>query len=119
MEKIAADQPYDASLLIHQYLLATLPHNQKPDERSLTARLCGESLELFREILKVPTSEHCDIADSGLVSLERSFGRFALWSDGYGIAAGRLDDVFARSQTLRSATLKLLVSLANTLTDRE
>ncbi|KAI3336423.1 hypothetical protein HD806DRAFT_5390 [Xylariaceae sp. AK1471] len=118
MENFTSKESYDASLIIRQFLLATPHHNQKPDERSLTARLCGESLELFREILKASTSGHCSTASSNLVSLERSFGRLKLWSDGYGIAAGRLDDVFARSQVIRNATQNLLSSLATTLTDR-
>ncbi|KAI0184988.1 hypothetical protein EV127DRAFT_442655 [Xylaria flabelliformis] len=108
----------DASLIINQFLSEASQDNQKPDERTLTARLCGESLELFRELLKISTNARNSTPDSDYVSLQRSFERLKLWSDGYGVAAGRLDQVFSKSHMLRTATLKLLGSLATTLTDR-
>ncbi|RYC56812.1 hypothetical protein CHU98_g9402 [Xylaria longipes] len=118
MEGIPLTETHDASLIIRQFLSEAPQNNQKPDERTLTARPCSENLELFRELLKVSTNEHYPISKSDLVSLERSFGRLKLWSDGYGVAAGRLDEVFSRSQMLRSAALELLGSLATTLTER-
>jgi hypothetical protein len=119
MESFNTKESCHPSLIMRQFLLGSPQCNQKPEIRPLTARLCGKSLELFREILKAPANEYCNTARSNLVSLERSFGRFKLWSDGYGIAAGRLDDVLAKSQIIRNATQKLLGSLATTLTDRE
>ncbi|KAI1739983.1 hypothetical protein F4680DRAFT_420875 [Xylaria scruposa] len=118
MELSASIQAYDASLTINQFLSGASQDNQKPDERTLTARLCGESLELFRELLKISTNERSSTSDPDYVSLQRSFERLKLWSDGYGVAAGRLDKVFSKSHMLRTAALKLLGSLATTLTDR-
>ncbi|KAI0856730.1 hypothetical protein F4860DRAFT_491809 [Xylaria cubensis] len=115
MEFSTSIEAYDASLIINQFLSEASQENQKPDERSLTARLCGESLGLFYELLKISTNERNSTSD---VSLQRSFGRLKLWSDGYGVAAGRLDKVFTNSRMIRTAALKLLGSLAATLTDR-
>ncbi|KAI0101570.1 hypothetical protein GGR51DRAFT_530147 [Nemania sp. FL0031] len=118
MEGLSLMESYDAPLVIRQFLSEAPQNNQKPDERTLTARLCGENLELFREILKISTREGYQMSESELVSLERSFGRLKLWSDGYGVAAGHLDEVFTGSRMLRISALKLLGSLATTLTDR-
>ncbi|KAI0554262.1 hypothetical protein F4679DRAFT_527697 [Xylaria curta] len=118
MDVSTSIEAYDASLIINQFLSEASQDNQKPDERTLAAQLCGESLELFRELLKISINERNSTSDSDYVSLQRSFERLKLWSDGYGVAAGCLDKVFLKSHMLRTAALKLLGSLATTLTDR-
>ncbi|RWA09098.1 hypothetical protein EKO27_g6017 [Xylaria grammica] len=41
-----------------------------------------------------------------------------MWSNGYGIADGLMDEVFAKSRSLRCSVIHLLASIATTLTDR-
>ncbi|RTE84357.1 hypothetical protein BHE90_001085, partial [Fusarium euwallaceae] len=86
---------------------------------SLVAQLCEETIGLFELILKPLLEEKGSSHPKETCnSLQRSCSRLKLWSVGYGICLGRLDDVLAKSQNLRHATLKILVSISRTLTER-
>ena len=51
--------------------------------------------------------------------VERPYGYLRLWADGYGVSSGELDKVLADSTRLRRSTVRLLVSLCRTLTNRK
>jgi hypothetical protein len=122
MDSLEALEDHETALDIRQYLetLEQNVHCERPDELSLPARLCSESLGFFQEVLHLVS----DINDRLLprperISLERSFGQFKLWSDGFGVSNGELDSVLHRSKRLRRDVLKLLRSIAVTLIERE
>lgn len=120
MELLKRQEGYDRTQIVHQYLEANTHHDNPPDEKSTVARLCAESQGLFRAVIKEFLKRNGDSNPSKqYVSLERSFSRLKLWSDGYGVSQGELDNVFAKSRTVRHATSKLLASIGATLTDRK
>lgn len=86
-------------------------------DKSLAARFCSETTELFRLMIR-HLSTQVKVPKDAATSLGRSYSRLKLWSDGYGVSQGKLDDVFARSRKIRSATLKSLGSIGETLTER-
>jgi hypothetical protein len=90
----------------------------EPADRSLVARLCADVLGLLHEMTRQAPNRNV-IPKSISVGLERARGLITLWSDGYGIKEGNLDNVFARSRSIRRSTLKILSSIANTLTNRK
>ena len=105
---------------IDNYLeeVAHAKEHADPEERSLIAQLCAESINLFRAILRRLERDKTDArAEEVHTSLQRSLGRLILWSDGYGIATGRLDEVFSTSQDVRRATQKIIVSISRTLVE--
>lgn len=124
MELLKKQDICDPGRTVREFLEAT-PHasnEEPPDTKSLTARLCVESLELFRAIIKrlqkrddYPRSK----SKAHYISIERSYGRLKLWSDSYDISQEELDELLAKSRKLRRATLKLLTSISTTLMDRE
>ena len=125
MELLKKQEAYDTTQIVRQFLEATpdgSDEESQPNTKSLTARLCTENLELFRTIVK-QLKKHRNYSKSGTkphyISLERSYSRLKLWSDNYGVSQGELDEVLAKSRKLRRAALKLLTSIATTLTDRE
>ncbi|KAI1851129.1 hypothetical protein JX266_003794 [Neoarthrinium moseri] len=121
MDHFKAQGTHDASLHIRQFLEASQTGHgiERPDERSHTARLCAETLALFAEAVRtLSKGENGDISKSDRISLERSFGRLKLWSDGHGIARGEVDKTFEGSRKLRRAALKILGSISVTLTER-
>lgn len=120
MELLKQQDDYDRAQMVQKYLQAN-PHNEKPpNEKSLAARLCAKIHDIFRAIIEylLINNESPNLTEPYL-SLERSFSRLKLWSDGYGVSKGELDDVFARSRTVCRATLKLLASIGATLTERK
>ncbi|KAJ4256721.1 hypothetical protein NW762_008817 [Fusarium torreyae] len=88
-----------------------------PREKSLVARLCCESLDVFQAIIKLfKASIYVAIfEEKALISFRRSLDRLQLWSDDYGICAGRQDANLAKSTSLRRATLKILISISEIL----
>ncbi|RDW87378.1 hypothetical protein BP5796_03072 [Coleophoma crateriformis] len=113
-----AQETYDATSII-RFLEATSHNEEPPDERSLASRLCAECLTLFEVLMKtVLKREDPTITKSRKIGLERSLSRLKLWSDGYEVLRGDLDDILERSSKLRTATLELLGSIGSTLTDR-
>ena len=81
------------------------------------AHLCESLLTLFKTIVRA-FSEQGNVPKDIQISLERSRSALLLWSDGCGIASGRLSDVFTRSRKLRHTVLKTLSHLGNTLVER-
>ncbi|KAI1878648.1 hypothetical protein JX265_002825 [Neoarthrinium moseri] len=121
MDHFKAQGTHDASLHIRQFLEASQTGHgiERPDERSPAARLCAETLALFAEAVRtLSKGENRGISNSNRISLERSFGRLKLWSDGHGIARGDVDKTFEGSRKLRQASLKILGSIGVTLTER-
>lgn len=110
-----------ASILIKRFLDSAPLAGGDLDERSLVARLCADCISVFRLIirkLEISMDKGAAIQDSQVyTSIQRSFGRLLLWSDGYGITSGKLDSVFAKAQGLRQATLKILATISQTLTE--
>ena len=94
--------------------------SSKPEDRSVAARLCDGVLDVFHEaICQLEQPRHAETTPKPVrISLERARGLIALWSDGYGIQDGRLDDVLAKSRNIRRSTLKTLSNIANTLLSR-
>ena len=94
--------------------------SSKPEDRSVAARLCDGVLDVFHEaICQLEQPRHAETTPKPVrISLERARGLIALWSDGYGIQDGRLDDVLAKSRKIRRSTLKTLSNIANTLLSR-
>jgi hypothetical protein len=90
------------------------------EDRSVAARLCDGILDVFQEVIrKLLQAHHAEAVPKPIrISLERARGLIALWSDGYGIQDGRLDDVLAQSSSIRRSTLKILSSIASTLLNR-
>ncbi|KAI0411103.1 hypothetical protein F5X98DRAFT_64653 [Xylaria grammica] len=107
-----------ATPVLHQFLAGWPYHDQKLDERSLIARLCVETSVLFKQIIKLLFNDGIPSLEPHRISLQRSFSRLIMWSNGYGIADGLMDEVFAKSRSLRCSVIHLLASIATTLTDR-
>ncbi|EJT69699.1 hypothetical protein GGTG_12582 [Gaeumannomyces tritici R3-111a-1] len=110
LHAVQASQPSPS--IVQQYL-AQLCHGDVVDHRSgLVGRLCAECIAVFRETLRAISKEREALnGGEAYTSLERSYGRLRLWSDGHGIAAGKFDEVFDRSKGLRYTILKLLTRL--------
>lgn len=126
MERLHEKRDYDAASIIQQFLTtSSLAEGVAPREESLIARLCLEAIEVFQSIIidlgSLPTTGGGEETVKGRsdrgarISLERSYSRLNLWFDGYGIGVGKVDDTFAKSQKLRRATLKILISVSETL----
>ncbi|KAL8410007.1 hypothetical protein RB594_008195 [Gaeumannomyces avenae] len=115
---VQASQPSPS--IVQQYLAQLCHPGDVVDHRSgLVGRLCAECIAVFREILRAISKEREALnGGEAYTSLERSYGRLRLWSDGHGIAAGKFDEVFDRSKGLRHTILKLLTSISSTLIDR-
>lgn len=80
-------------------------------------RLSSSLLSLFKEVI-LSLREQATIPNDVRISLERSCSALILWSDGYGIAEGHLNDILKRSSKLRYTLLKNLSLLGRALTDR-
>ncbi|PON21401.1 hypothetical protein TGAM01_v209702 [Trichoderma gamsii] len=80
-------------------------------------RLSAGLLSLFKEAILL-LREQATIPNDVRISLERSCTALILWSDGYGIAQGHLNDIFQRSSKLRHTVLKNLSRLGRVLTER-
>ncbi|RSL87352.1 hypothetical protein CDV31_016267 [Fusarium ambrosium] len=89
----------------------------EPDEKSAVARLTAALDNLFRNIL-VLLSNKGKFPRDIFISLDRTRSTFSLWSDGYGVASGSLNDKFQRSPDLRQATMKTLSHLSSNIIDR-
>lgn len=87
-----------------------LQHNE-------VSRLSASLLSLFKEVI-LSLREQATIPKDVRISLERSCSALILWSDGYGIAQGNLNDVFKRSSKLRHTLYTNLSHLGHVLTER-
>ncbi|OTA07871.1 hypothetical protein A9Z42_0088040 [Trichoderma parareesei] len=88
-------------------------------DHNVVAGLAASLLSLFKSIIPALSGQQQNrIPQTAQISLERSCSALILWSDGYGIAEGRLNDAFNRSRKLRYATLKNLVHIGRVLVER-
>ncbi|KAH6605321.1 ankyrin repeat [Trichoderma cornu-damae] len=79
--------------------------------------LSANILTLFKEIvLSLP--KLTQIPNDARINVERSCSALILWSDGYGIAQGRLNDTFNKSRKLRHTAIKSLLHIGRILTER-
>lgn len=92
------------------------PVDETTEENELT-RLSTSLLTLFKEVICALTKQ-TGIPKDVRISLERSCSSLILWSDGYGIAQGRLNHTFNRSRMLRHTILKNLSHIGRVLVDR-
>ncbi|KAL7925754.1 hypothetical protein ACQKWADRAFT_282899 [Trichoderma austrokoningii] len=81
------------------------------------SRLSASLLTLFKEVI-LSLREEATIPKDVRISLERSCSAMILWSDGYGIAQGNLNDVFKRSSKLRRTLFTNLSHLGHVLMER-
>ncbi|KAF4474657.1 Ankyrin repeat [Fusarium agapanthi] len=91
-------------------------HSDGLEDKSVTARLCDAALRFYKELLR-HVSKQLDVPRPVRMSLQRTYSLMVLWSDGYGVREGDLDDILAKSRNIRRATLKILSSIANILLD--
>jgi len=118
---------HDTAVAIEEWQKRQQQEASRPEDRSITARLCDGILNVLHHIISelsssqrsgIDTPNTEAITKKTCMSLARTRATIALWSDGYGIQDGRLDEVLAKSRNLRRSTLKTLSSIANTLLDR-
>lgn len=81
------------------------------------SRLSTSLLSLCKEVI-LSLREQATIPKDVRISLERSCSAMILWSDGYGIAQGNLNDIFKRSSKLRYTLFTNLSHLGRVLTER-
>ncbi|KAF7515448.1 hypothetical protein G7054_g14570 [Neopestalotiopsis clavispora] len=86
-------------------------------DRSLIAEFIACDLHILRQITII-ISQKRNVPRSVAISLERSYGRFKLWSDGYGVLSGELDQPFEKSLILRRATWTLVKEISIIITER-
>ncbi|KAF5575530.1 ankyrin repeat [Fusarium pseudocircinatum] len=91
-------------------------HSDGLEDKSVTARLCDAALGFYKELLR-HLSKQLDVPKLIRMSLQRTYSLMVLWSDGYGVREGELDDILAKSRNIRRAALKILSSIANILLD--
>lgn len=124
MERLRDRRDYDTASIIQLFLQSSLAVDVVPHEEGLVAQLCSETIDVFQNIIaQLHTSIGAEAEERSeehddrevRISLKRSCNRLMLWSDGYGIGAGKFDETFAKSQKLRRATLKILISVSETL----
>ncbi|ETS81698.1 hypothetical protein PFICI_06700 [Pestalotiopsis fici W106-1] len=121
MQSLKALDTHDATQKVRQFLEKSEQSvtSVESAELSFSSRLCSNILELFREVfLLLSNSDTPFLSRAEYISLERSFGQLKLWSDGYGVSTGELDDLLDKSRLLRRDTLKLLRSIGINLTER-
>ncbi|KAL7934246.1 hypothetical protein V8C35DRAFT_302120 [Trichoderma chlorosporum] len=86
-------------------------------EHNEIAELSSSLLALFKKVVR-ELPEQKQIPKSVQISIERSYSALILWSDGFGIAQGRLNAVFNKSRKLRYTTLKNLLHIGRVLVER-
>ncbi|KKP02600.1 hypothetical protein THAR02_05288 [Trichoderma harzianum] len=91
------------------YIEETAEHNE-------IAELSSSLLALFKEIV-LALSNHARIPGDARINIERSCSALILWSDGFGITQGRLNETFNKSRKLRYTTLKNLLHIGRVLTE--
>ncbi|KAF3016149.1 hypothetical protein E8E14_008587 [Neopestalotiopsis sp. 37M] len=79
--------------------------------RSLIAEVVARDLQILRQITRTISQEQ-SVLRHVTISLERSYGRYKLWSDGNGVLRGELDEPLKESRILRRAVWKLIGRLS-------
>ncbi|KAH7324243.1 hypothetical protein B0I35DRAFT_475505 [Stachybotrys elegans] len=97
--------------------LAQAQEDDLSAEPSLVANLYASCSSFYCDVLKA-LSEKSSVQRSVLVSLQRSQSYLVLWADGVGVGENKFDACLAKSKRVRSATLRLLLSVTKTLTER-
>lgn len=92
-------------------------HGDEAVQHNEISRLSTNLLSLFKEVI-LSLREQTTIPKDARISLERSCSALILWSDGYGIAQGSLNDVFKKSSKLRHMLFMSLSHLGHVLTER-
>ncbi|PTB41614.1 hypothetical protein M441DRAFT_68632 [Trichoderma asperellum CBS 433.97] len=100
-----------------QQNIQSTEYADKTLEHTEISHLSADLLSLFKEAI-LSLREQATIPKDAHISLERSCSALILWSDGYGIAQGHLNDIFQRSSKLRHTLLKNLSRLGRVLTER-
>ncbi|KAK2063388.1 hypothetical protein LY76DRAFT_642561 [Colletotrichum caudatum] len=90
---------------------------EAPETESLVNRLCRRCIPAIKVVLRKTKRNH-DVPELAYRSLERSGSSFILWADGHSVVHGNLDDALAKSETLRKSVLELLISIAETISDK-
>ena len=83
-------------------------------ELGISAEFFHSCLCLFKLIISQLNTDST-FSCQQLESIQRSFGLFQLWGDGYQVSEGRLENILNRSHTLYKSTLGLLCSIAEVL----
>ncbi|KAK8028448.1 hypothetical protein PG991_005504 [Apiospora marii] len=87
------------------------------DDPPLIAPLYKACSAVFRDIISHLSSDS-SVDKSVQLSLQRSQSYLVLWADGYGVSDGLLDKSLDKSRRARATTLRLLLSVSQTLTKR-
>lgn len=87
-------------------------------DHNVIASFSASLLSLFKAIIPALSEQkQAKVPQTARISLERSCSALILWSDGYGIAEGRLNDTFNRSRKLRYTALKNLLHIGRVLVE--
>ena len=89
-------------------------------DHNVIASLSASLALLFKAIipaLSLSGEEETRTPQTARISLERSCSALILWSDGYGVAEGRLNRTFNRSRKLRYTILKNLLHIGRVLVE--
>ncbi|KAL7948551.1 hypothetical protein V8C42DRAFT_254354 [Trichoderma barbatum] len=86
-------------------------------EHDEVATLSSSLLNLFKEVV-LALSKQANIPKDARISFERSCSALILWSDGFGVTQGRLNDTFNKSRKLRHTVLKNLLHIGRVLVER-
>ncbi|KAK4223486.1 hypothetical protein QBC38DRAFT_372996, partial [Podospora fimiseda] len=111
------DDRHDPVANIQQWQLRQSDVQSEPVGHSEIANLCQSLLDLFPEI-SIALTRNNEVPKPIQIDLDRSRSAFFLWSDGYGIAQGQLDDTFVKSTRLRRSVTKILSHIGEVLTER-
>lgn len=102
---------------IRQWQESVLDYEEPPCPKEVNVRLAG-SLSTTASSLWLFILEHGPDQLPGLMHrrIQREYGYFQLWCDGYGVATGNLDDTLAQSRRLRLLTYRRLADVSQVLT---
>lgn len=122
MESLGSQDVDSTTTLVQQYLRDAEPSRTGVEDRSHLAQLCSECILVFEIILKalgVINASRSKERKTMEISLKRSYGRMKIWSEENGAADGSLDAILAASRHLQRDIRRYIVSISQTLTERE
>lgn len=118
MSLLLGKETCNPTLLIQEWQQAADQEEAERDVRSVTSQLCGDTINLYREIIRHLSNPRGSlIPKDTFISLERSYGALVLWDESHGVSEGRLDERLSKSQVARISTLKCLTGISRTLTE--
>ncbi|KAI3391730.1 hypothetical protein diail_6871 [Diaporthe ilicicola] len=121
MDRVRSKDVRSTEETVQRYLNDAGGSGSRVEERSHLAQLCAECILLFQAILtglSAPQASESPERKKTVISLRRSHGRMKIWSDENGAADGGLDETLAVSKSLQRDTLKYIVSISQTLTEK-